>query len=273
MPRQTTKGKCSFCGQTFSGAGMTRHLQACPQRQTAIQAANEAGEKALRGKGRKAPRRAFHLQVTGTYAPVYWMHLEISAHSKLADLDSFLRDTWLECCGHLSAFRIEGTSYDSYPDEMSFGGGPPSKSMQVPLGMILRPGLEFGYEYDFGTTTELTLKMVDERPGHLTGKKTVHVMARNDPPDIKCDHCHEKPARVICTECSWEGTGWLCEDCARTHECGPDMFLPVVNSPRVGDCGYTGDADEEKAFGELMDSIYEAYDDEDGDFEIDSVDE
>jgi len=23
-----------------------------------------------------------------------------------------------------------------------------------------------------------------------------------------------------------------------------DMFLPIVNSPRVGVCGYTGDADE-----------------------------
>jgi hypothetical protein len=25
------------------------------------------------------------------------------------------------------------------------------------------------------------------------------------------------------------------------HECDKDMFLPVVNCPRVGECAYTGD--------------------------------
>jgi hypothetical protein len=273
MPRSTTKGTCVFCGQAFSKSGMTRHLQACPQRQTAIQAANEAGEKALKGKGRKAPRRAFHITVTGEYAGNYWMHLEMSAHSTLAQLDQFLRDTWLECCGHLSAFRIEGTSYDSYPDESLFGWGPPSKSMKAALGLILRPGLEFTHEYDFGTTTELRLKVVDERPGYIIGKGLVYVMARNEAPDIKCDNCHEKPARVICTNCSWEGTGWLCEDCARNHNCGPDMFLPVVNSPRVGECGYTGDQDEEEAFGELIEAIWESYEeDDDFDDDLDELD-
>jgi len=35
--------------------------------------------------------------------------------------------------------------------------------------------------------------------------------------------------------------GWLCDECAPKHKCGEDMLLPVVNSPRVGKCGYTGD--------------------------------
>lgn len=29
-------------------------------------------------------------------------------------------------------------------------------------------------------------------------------------------------------------------DFRKTHECGEDMLLPVVNSPRVGMCDYTG---------------------------------
>ena len=33
--------------------------------------------------------------------------------------------------------------------------------------------------------------------------------------------------------------GWLCEAHAEKHR-HQDMFLPVVNSPRVGMCGYTG---------------------------------
>jgi hypothetical protein len=34
--------------------------------------------------------------------------------------------------------------------------------------------------------------------------------------------------------------GWLCDECAVGHECGEEMLLPVVNSPRVGVCGYVG---------------------------------
>ena len=37
-----------------------------------------------------------------------------------------------------------------------------------------------------------------------------------------------------------EGGRWLCEDCAKTHECGEEMLLPVCNSPRLGVCGYCG---------------------------------
>jgi hypothetical protein len=33
----------------------------------------------------------------------------------LAKLDAFLRETWLECCGHLSSFEIAGERYASNP--------------------------------------------------------------------------------------------------------------------------------------------------------------
>src|SRR5579884_3845875 len=48
------------------------------------------------------------------------MHLEIPTSEELATLDDFLRAIWLECCDHLSAFRIDGTSYDSEPEEFVF---------------------------------------------------------------------------------------------------------------------------------------------------------
>ena len=50
-----------------------------------------------------------------------------------------------------------------------------------------------------------------------------------------------KPATQVCTECMWENTGWLCDECASKHDTDEEMFLPVVNSPRVGMCGYTGE--------------------------------
>ncbi|BCL80655.1 hypothetical protein ccbrp13_31200 [Ktedonobacteria bacterium brp13] len=42
---------------------------------------------------------------------MYWMHLEVSTGATLADLDHFLRKSWLECYGHLSAFEIGNQSY------------------------------------------------------------------------------------------------------------------------------------------------------------------
>jgi hypothetical protein len=43
-------------------------------------------------------------------------------------------------------------------------------------------------------------------------------------------------------ECSWSGDGFRCDDHAETHACGDDMLLPVLNLPRIGVCGYTGEA-------------------------------
>jgi hypothetical protein len=105
MTRQTSKGTCTFCHRELSKASMTRHLASCEQRK-AIQ-----GEIGSRQKAEKI--RAFHLIVEGYRLPMYWMHLEVAAGTTLATLDRFLRATWLECCGHLSAFEIAGVRYKS----------------------------------------------------------------------------------------------------------------------------------------------------------------
>ncbi len=110
--------------------------------------------------------------------------------------------------------------------------------MGVELGQIFSPGLNISYEYDFGSTTHLKLKVVAERTGKIIGED-IQLLARNDQPKILCDLC-DKPASQICTRCFYKGKGLLCEAHAETHECGEEMFLPVVNSPRVGVCGYTG---------------------------------
>ena len=227
MPRITSKGKCRFCNGEFSKAGMAKHLEACKARATAIEAEN--GQQARRG-------RLFHLAVAGRYEPMSWMHLEVPADATLSNLDNFFRETWVECCGHLSAFQIAGGSYVSYVDrEWGFD----DKSMRgVKLSKVLTVGQQFGYEYDFGTTTELTLRVVAEREGPAANK-TIRELARNDPPTIPCEQCGLL-ATEVCSQCIWEGAGWLCDACTKEHECGEDMLLPVVNSPRVGMCGYTG---------------------------------
>ena len=69
--------------------------------------------------------------------------------------------------------------------------------------------------------------------------KSVQILARNNPPPIPCASCG-KPATQVCTMCIYNGEAWFCDDCTEDHECEEDYFLPVVNSPRVGQCGYTG---------------------------------
>lgn len=110
--------------------------------------------------------------------------------------------------------------------------------MKVAASNVLRPGMKFCHKYDFGTTTELTLRVVAEWEGETKGK-SIQLLSKNEPPSIMCGMCG-KIATQVCSQCIWSGAGWLCDECARKHGCGEDMLLPVVNSPRVGMCGYTG---------------------------------
>ena len=230
MTRQTSKGTCTFCHGEFSKATMSRHLETCQQR--AVAEAKAGG----RQKTQKTSK--FHLVVEGRDLPQYWMHLEVPASVTLTALDRFLRDTWLECCGHLSAFEIGGVRYaiDAGMFEEPFDMG--DKSMRVRLEKVFSPGQTSFYEYDFGTTTELKLKVISEREAETKGK-TVQVLARNNPPEFLCEVCG-KPATSVCSQCIFDDKGWVCDACAENHECGEDMLLPVVNSPRVGMCAYTG---------------------------------
>ncbi|RCW52126.1 hypothetical protein [Halanaerobium sp. ST460_2HS_T2] len=75
-------------------------------------------------------------------------------------------------------------------------------------------------------------------------KDKISVLARNNQPEIKCSHC-DNPAEYICPDCIYNGLGWYCSDCLDKHEENNCMWdsknlLPVVNSPRVGVCAYTG---------------------------------
>lgn len=210
MARTQTSGKCLFCQQTYKKGSMTRHFPKCLA----------AHQNATGG-------RFFHVIVTG--GPDYWLHLAVPVTATLKQLDEFLRDKWLECCGHLSAFRIGETFYET---ETEWSEG---ESMKVKADKVLKPALQFTHEYDFGSTTELDLKVAGVYEG--ASSKKIKLLAENDAPLIPCSECGQ-PSVNFCTECLYEDTGCLCEEHSQDHECGDDMFLPVVNSPRAGVCGY-----------------------------------
>lgn len=229
MTRQTSKGTCAFCHRELSKASMTRHLQSCEQR-AALEAEADSHQKGQRTK-------TFHVVVEGYRLPMYWMHLEVAAEITLATLDRFLRGIWLECCGHLSVFRIGGFNY--YVDtEMDAYWDMRAKNMLVKLEEVFSPGQTCSYEYDFGSTTELIVKVISEQEVDMKGR-AIQVLARNTLPITACDVCGQ-PATRICSQCMYEDDGYLCDACAKDHECGEEMLTPMVNSPRAGVCGYTG---------------------------------
>ena len=216
-------GKCYLCGELAGQASMTRHLKACsPTEASGLSPASR----------KQTPGPNFHLAIAGRDANVYWMHVAVPVTAPLSKLDDFLRHVWLECCDHLSAFDIGGSRYASGPMENKL-------SMRAPLSKVLGLGMKFYYEYDYGSTTALVLKVVALREQGLQNG-AVQLLARNEAPQVSCQRCQIQPATRICTECAWNGEGWLCEACAVAHECGDEMCLPVVNSPRVGVCAYTG---------------------------------
>jgi len=70
-------------------------------------------------------------------------------------------------------------------------------------------------------------------------------MARNNMPEEQCIECGE-PATYLCIECLIEEEEWstLCEEHAQTHPHDSyDEPILLVNSPRMGVCGYDGPAE------------------------------
>lgn len=207
--KQELTGICENCGQTIPKKSMKSHLQKC-----------------YFAKGPdpedKNSTDVFHISIEDKYEKIYWLHVTIPVGAKMKALDSFLRDIWLECCGHMSAFQ--------------YGPKGGSIAMNKVLDTVIEPGLKFEHMYDFGTPTELTLKALSVQT--VAAQKGVMLLARNLPPAIPCDKCG-KPATQVCTECDWEECCY-CNDCVENHEHGEEMLLPVVNSPRTGVCGYCG---------------------------------
>jgi Plasmid pRiA4b ORF-3-like protein len=216
-------GVCALCRERLPKLAMARHLAACVPRHD-------------RPGG--AVSDLWHVRAEGRGSPLYWIDLEVRGDAPLRRLDEFLRHIWLECCGHVSAFEIGGQRYSVRVDR-EFGLGQVERSMAARISSALTPGQRFGYEYDFGSTTHLVLKVLGTRRG-IPGRPPARLLARNEPPVWPCAVCG-RPASVVCPYCVYEGSPFSCPEHIGDHACEEEEpFLPVVNSPRMGVCGYTG---------------------------------
>jgi hypothetical protein len=186
----------------------------------------------MRTHGGGGNDETLRLHVSSPERPQYWIYIEVRSDARLEDVDDYLRALWLTCCGHLSSFTIGGKLYDV--------DGAGASSMNISVARALNGvGAPFQYEYDFGSTTRLRLRV----SGREMGRKQlepVRLLARNDAPVYQCRKC-KADAVLICNGCSWDKMRVACDRHASLHRpCDEDYWLPLLNSPRAGVCAYGG---------------------------------
>lgn len=206
-----SEGKCLFCDSLFSQRGIGRHLA------THL---SKMEKEAATGK----PETFYHIAVR---AGEMFLHILVRGSAKIKLIDTFLRKIWLECCGHLSAFSIGN-------EDISMNGN---------VGYIFLPGTKIRYDYDFGTTT--TLELNAKNHYQLALKEDIILLSSNEPLNFICSVCESKTASCMCSVCQWHEYAFFCESCAEKHAETCEDFIDfsqteIVNSPRMGECGYEG---------------------------------
>jgi hypothetical protein len=200
-------GNCYICGAELGKTAMKNHI--------------------LKAHGGETDgQECCLLKIEGAYNKDYWLFIDVATHKSLSDVDSFLRKIWLECCGHMSAFRASG--------QRDIGKSRKLSSFSI--------GDKFLHEYDFGSTTETVITVMGATRREPQ-KEVVRLLARNVPPQFQCAEC-SAPAEYIGTQCMYDSDNpFYCTECGEKHE-HEEMILPVTNSPRMGECGYSGELDK-----------------------------
>lgn len=208
-----SEGKCLFCEEVIAQARISNHLASHLTQM----------EKEDSGKNQV---NYWHLAVDGAEM---FLHLLVRSSLTMKRVDSYLRDIWLECCGHMSSFGYKNTEI----------------GMNNKVGDVFKPKLKIFHDYDFGSTTRVFLQ--GKKQYSLNLSEDIILLSRNEPLNLMCATCKSKPAVNLCTVCSWDGYAFFCKSCSKKHAETCEDFddysqMPVVNSPRMGVCGYTGGA-------------------------------
>ena len=224
-----TDGGCTICGQTMTLRRMRGHL---------------LGHFKEGEGGREVPAGACLVRITG-YSPIrHWLYVRIGPRATLRTLDALLRDVWVDCCGHLSSFSTDETSYESSVGDPDMGyDDRETETMDVGAADVLSEYGSLRYEYDYGTTTELFVSMACECPSAGIEPDEIELVARNVDIPYDCTECGGRGEAVcLCVNCTWADKYTLmCAACAKKHgHAGGEEthLLSVTNSPRMGMCAY-----------------------------------
>lgn len=217
-------GRCLYCGAEVTRTTAPAHLRECRERKAVMKRKTNQRRPVYQAE-------VYYLRAEATDWPEFWLDLEVRGEAQLQDLDDYLRAIWLECCGHMSAFTLGGW-------------GTPQLAKEGFVGDVFRHRAKIRHVYDFGTESWTTLKRISVRQGQTATLRPISLMVRNQLPKVVCLECGA-PAQWLCSECVVEADrmGFLCARHRKTHP--HDNYgapLKVVNSPRLGLCGYTGPA-------------------------------
>lgn len=224
MPRSPeSRGTCIFCGEIVTKRSVIKHLAKCSKWLEHFQAAENSS---------RPMETLWHLRVQDAHNKDFWLELEMAGSATLNKLDQYLREIWLECCGHLSEFTIGG-----------WGGT--EIRINRKADAIFKEGITLRHLYDFGTTSETDIRVLGARTGKKISKHPITLLARNIQPEAVCQECGQ-PANWFCYECVYEEAkpGYLCDTHVEDHphqEYGEPGS--VFNSPRMGMCCYDGPAE------------------------------
>ncbi|WP_298840263.1 SEC-C metal-binding domain-containing protein [Clostridium sp.] len=226
------KGKCYYCNEKLSERTVKKHVKGCKVRKEKIEESIASSKKT---------KSQYILSVIPQYgSKEYSLYIAINIDVTLKNLDSFLRDIWLECCGHLSSFIIGDVNYESCVDE-EFEAFSQTETMDLKLSQVISVGDKFKYDYDFGSTTSLKLEVIDE---YVVGENysQIEILTRNDEIQNFCSNCNQK-AKYF----DYEKEKYFCEECI-DEDANMVGEFEYTNSPRDGVCGYAGERDTEKQY-------------------------
>lgn len=236
MKQNHSEGKCLFCDETFAKSKINHHL------------ATHIKEKVTKNTQGKS----FYVMVE---ADVMFLSLWVDGKTTFADLDLYLRQIWLECCGHMSSFidpqkrkKEKGLRADFFSNKPYTAPGEIAKKEKV--ANVLVKGIKLDYQYDFGSTTYLQINVIEEF--QFCADNKILLLSRNEPLEILCQTCNKEIALHICSIHAGYEEALFCNKCAKKHEKDCEDFadyarMPVVNSPRMGTCAYEGgDIDKQR---------------------------
>ena len=257
-------GWCHICGDDIRADDATAHTQTCIM--------YKAQRKYTVRKMDKRYARSMPIMIWVRSEQLqHWMVLAVQPTTSLRQLDQFLRDEWLECCGHMSHFKIGQTQYSNCVpgpgDAPNFDNDLAEDNEQHTVHTLeetTKHGQRFNYEFDYGDTTCLNLENVATLPipynyvpefinppkeAEYYAEQFITVMARNRPLE-RCFKCgetaqwryHENPYVQVPPEHGGPivAPPYFCNGCA------PDDMAVVElrNSPRSGVGCYDNTHDE-----------------------------
>lgn len=96
-PRKTSSGICTYCLAPIAkpSRSILDHITGCPEQKVIDENLEYSDHLIMMIEGED---------------PNYWMIIKTLPNNTLTRLDTFLRNIWVECCGHMSEFSYGTTS-------------------------------------------------------------------------------------------------------------------------------------------------------------------